>query len=90
MTAKTETHLKSLRTEMEAAKRLAANARSSTAVARRLAEEGTDIEIVTLAAVSGIVVELIIICWTLDSFQLAAAGFGYLLLVFTADSCGDS
>ena len=49
--AMVEAHLKELQAKKEAAKRLVANAKSSAAVARRLAEEGSDMDLCTLAKV---------------------------------------
>ena len=45
-------NLKALETELDSIKRLASRVRSSDAMVRRLAEEGSDIELYTLGPVS--------------------------------------
>ena len=58
VTATAEAHLPARRAEHEVAKRLAASAKSSAAVARRLAEEGTAVEVCSLAQVFEITVSI--------------------------------
>ena len=52
MIAKSESRLKALRVERDAAKRLMASAKSSAAVAGRLVDEGSDLEVCSLAKVT--------------------------------------